>query len=62
MSTSHSDSARQRWSRATAEERKAQTANAARVSRINAAKRRIAKAEAQIAKDRALIEELTSSV
>ena len=61
MSRSHSESAKERWSRATPAQRKAQTAKAARTSRINAAKRRIAKAHDQIAKDTALIEELTSS-
>lgn len=61
MSEKHSRSAKARWENTTPHQRKKQTSSAVLASRISAAKRRIAKANKQIATDLALIEELTSS-
>lgn len=61
MESKKSVAAKKRWDALTTEERKARTSAASTTYRVNAAKRRIAKAKEQIAKDVALINELDSS-
>lgn len=61
MESRKSEAAKDRWSGLSATERKKRTSAGNRTYRVNAAKRRIEKALTQIEKDRALIEELTSS-
>lgn len=61
MESNKSAAAKRRWESMTPEQRKARTSAGSTTYRVNAARRRIAKAHEQIANDMKLIEELTSS-
>lgn len=56
--TNRQAAARRRWEGLTPEQRKARTTAGVRAARINAAKRRIARAEKRIEDDRTLIDQL----
>lgn len=61
MESNKSVAAKKRWESMTPAQRKARTNAGSTTYRVNAAKRRIAKAHEQIAKDMKLVEELTSA-